>query len=270
MAMTIRAFSNGKSLKNPTPSNNAPAHANWQMPAELGLSIPRPVRFTAAGRLLMGVLLALASGAVVSVPALLALNSRNLLIDQQLDREGVQVEAQVIELKSSGEEGRRLAFYRYDVGGRVYRGKTNLRQRDARKLQGTVPIRYFASDPSRSWVAGYEPREVPLVLIAIHPSALLTGALLLWLHLRGQRSILEEGRAVEARVISTQSVHRSHQRQNRIEYEFQLLSGATRRVKVFQHDRKLAPGSTATLLYDRENPKRVAIYPMSTVAVDRT
>jgi hypothetical protein len=203
------------------------------MPSELGLSIPRPVRFTAAGKFVIGMLLALIGGAVFSVAALLAMNSRNLAIEQQLDREGVQVEAQVIELKRAGEEGQRVARYRYYAGNRLYYGKATLPQRYARELHGAVSVRYLASDPSRSWVAGHEPHEAPVVLLAILPLILLPGALLLWLHLRGRRSILAEGRAVEARIISTQMADRSHQHQTRIEYEFQLLSGATRRVKSF-------------------------------------
>src|SRR5690348_16729112 len=103
MAVTIRAISKDNSSESPPRiGNKTPAIGPWKMPAELGLSIPRSVRFTAVGRVLVGIVLALVGGAIFSVLALLAMNSRTLALEQQLDQEGVQVEAQVVELGPLG------------------------------------------------------------------------------------------------------------------------------------------------------------------------
>jgi hypothetical protein len=263
-------MSKGKSPKNPERPNNEPVvTVPWKMPAELGLSVPRSVRFTGSGKFLVGAILVLAGGAIFSVVAIPAMNSRHLALRQQLDREGVAAEARVLKIGNADENGERQVRYEYDAGGRLYHGTETLPQWRVRELDGTVAVRYLASDPRRSWVVGGEPSLAPVAVIVILPLSLLAGASALWLHLLRQRWILAEGRAVEARIISTQKVHRSDRKQTRVEYEFRTLSGATRRVKVFQHEGKPALGSTATLLYDRENPNRVAVYPLSTVVVDR-
>jgi hypothetical protein len=49
----------------------------------------------------------------------------------------------------------------------------------------------------------------------------------------------------------------------RVHYEWKLLTGAARSARVDQAKRPPAPGEFVPLLYDRENPKRHALYPMS-------
>src|SRR5687767_11354478 len=72
------------------------------------------------------------------------------------------------------------------------------------EIGSRIRILYPPSEPGRSWPEAYGPREQPVWVAAILPAAGVPGALLIVFLLRRQKRLLEEGRAVMARVISTE------------------------------------------------------------------
>ena len=88
--------------------------------------------------------------------------------------------------------------------------------------------------------------------------------------LRRQRRLLEEGRPAIARVTSSRQRHGTHGHTHQhVEYEFTTLSGA-RRTGRFDAQRNVpVPGSTILVLYDPDEPKRQAPYPIRLYRVER-
>jgi hypothetical protein len=108
-----------------------------------------------------------------------------------------------------------------------------------------------------------------MALALVVPPVLSLGAWVLWLLVRRQRRLVEEGRPAEARVISSKKQNAGHGNYFRLEYEFRTLSGSRRVVKK-DSTKNLAVGTSVTMLYDRDNPNRNAVYPLSMVRVKRS
>jgi hypothetical protein len=173
--------------------------------------------------------------------------------------------------RTRGENRRRYLVYRYEAGGQTYPGRVTLRNRDRRPGEpgATLEVRYLPSEPGRSWVPGYEPRGVPIVLVFVVPPVLSLSAWALWWMVRRQRRLVEEGRPAEARVIASKKLNAGHGDYFRLEYEFRTLSGSRRVVKK-DSTKNLPIGTSVTMIYDRDNPNRSAVYPLSMVRAKRS
>jgi len=189
-----------------------------------------------------------------------------------LDRQGVSVEAEVLSVRIRRDEQRqRFVVYRYEVDGLPHRGSQTLRPKDLRPLVAGSPVtvRYVPGEPGRSWLLGYEPRGVPLTVVILGPAVLLFVAWLLTLKLRRDLQLLSEGRATEARVVGSKKVRYEESTGYKVEYEFRVLSGASRRAKLQTSNKPPAPGTIVTLLYHPDDDRHVAIYPLLLVRVAR-
>lgn len=244
--------------------------AAWRMPRELDRYLPREVQWSPAGWVLSLLSFALLIAAVVTPALLWNFGERSAAQITRLQSEGIRADAVVVETGwARGEQPRRRFIrYRYEVGGRSYSRQQRLRPRESRSIGDLMPIRYLPEAPETAWVVGYEPRIVPEWLGLLMGAVLLFPILPLRYVLRRQSRLLSEGRATEARVIQSKKVLDGESSYQRVEYEFRALSGATRRVIVHASLRAVvAPGSSATLLYDPDDPNRFAIYPLSLVRV---
>lgn len=129
-------------------------------------------------------------------------------------------------------------------------------------------MRYLPDDPGKSWVVGYEPVGPPVVAMVMAPlTCAAMGLLILWM-LRRQLYLLAEGRAAHARVVEVKRVRHQEHKGYKVAYEFTALSGGLRRVRLDAR-RRPEENATVTLVYDRENPRRAAVYPFPLVRVVR-
>jgi hypothetical protein len=80
--------------------------------------------------------------------------------------------------------------------------------------------------------------------------------------------LLAEGRATMARVTEVRKRNSGEHRDWRVFYEWTLLSGALRSAHADLPKRALAVGMFVPLLYDRDDPARHSIFPMSLVRVN--
>jgi hypothetical protein len=225
------------------------------------------VRLSDAGWVLAVCMVAMVGGAIVAAGLLLGAYQRGAERVARIEQQGIPAEATVVEAGPlKGSPKRRTIVYRYTAAGQTWEGRVRLRRRDSQRVAmgSVVPIRYLSSEPARSWMLGYEPRGSLLWVAVLLPSALVLGTVPLAMLLRRQWNLLEEGRVIEARVVASRKVDSGEGSHFEVEYEFRILSGALRRVKLAA-SKKPVEGTPATLIYDRDNPNRVARYPLSLV-----
>jgi hypothetical protein len=87
---------------------------------------------------------------------------------------------------------------------------------------------------------------------------------LLPLTVRRQRHLLADGRPAPAVVTRYSRLQTEHGAQNIVYYEFALLGGGTCKGRA-STNRRLPVGSAICVLYDPDNPRRSAPYPMCLV-----
>jgi hypothetical protein len=237
------------------------------LPVELMRSPPRPVRLSGVGVFVAFLAVALLAAAVFGAAWLPGVAARQAERRAQFERDAVAGQAEITAIgPRRGKQGERTVTYRFTAGGREYTGRARLQRRQWRDLApgARVPVRYLEGDPSISYPLGRGPRAFPLwaVPLAVLPLAFL--AALSGISIRNQRGLLMEGRPAAARVTAS----RRHGKQHRMQYEFRRLSGA-KITGTFDASKPLPPGATVTVVYDRENPRRVARYPLSLVRILR-
>ncbi len=243
-----------------------------RLPIELMRSAPRPVRLTAAGKVLAGLAVLLTVGAVLGGVLLFELAQRDRAQLERMRQQAVITEAEVIQtrLVTRGRKQSRLVVYQYRAGDRLYQGRFTTSRSAA---QGIDPgsrlwVAYLPEDPSRSWPAGREPAGVPVWAAVVVPLGLWWWVPLIVWTIHRQRRLLTEGRAVIGTV--TRSEPRpGHRGVRRVHYEFPLLSGA-RGAGSFEHRGRdpVPEGTPLAVLYDSDNPRRNARYPFSLVRVE--
>ena len=244
-----------------------------QVPFELQRSIPRPVELTQAG-----------VAAWIGVDVLVAITIATCLVlaiqagrdarrSEDREHESAQVRGVVERMgRTRGDSPKPIIVYGYTVAGVDHQGRSTLRRSEAARypVGASLEVRYLPSDPRVSWIAGHEPRGVPSWLPIIVALGMAPWSPLIAKALRRQRRLLEEGRPAIARVTSSRQRHGTHGHTHQhVEYEFTTLSGA-RRTGRFDAQRNVpVPGSTILVLYDPDEPKRQAPYPIRLYRVER-
>jgi hypothetical protein len=211
----------------------------------------------------------MAAGAVVLLAVFETSRKQAGELRTRIEQTGVRTDASIVEAgRTSGEDKRRYAVYRYEAAGKTWAGRVTLRKRDHRPAArgDRLPVRYLPDEPGSNWVAGYEPSGPPLVVALLVPPLSLSGALALAWILRRQWALLADGRATEALITGFKKNRSDKGTRYHVEYEFRMMSGAMRRVKI-ESTKQPVEGTKATLLYDRENPRRHGVYPLSLVKV---
>jgi hypothetical protein len=249
--------------------------AKQVVPAELRRSPPRLVSLTASGWAAIAAAVVLTVGSVALAAFLYFRLAGEQEAAARLIRDGRDTVAAVTSVRrASGEDAQANLTYRYVVDGQEYTGRARLRKRDPRRntvREGSrVDVRYLPARPSRSWIAGDQPRGAqPLIALALPAIAFPAAGFVIW-WVRRQHRLLADGRVAMARV--TQVVKRSGGSEAgwRVHYEWTLLSGV-RRTGYKDRSRQVPPaGVFIPLLYDRAQPARNALYPLSLVRTRRS
>ena len=236
---------------------------NGALPAELTGMVPRDVRFTASGIVVVALVCMLILGALTSAVLLSIQVAR-----ARQPRERVSTLAQTVAIQlRRGEHPRRTIRYQFDVNGRGFTGSMTLPERDRRNVLEGAPlaVEYVASDPAMNWIAGYEPRPVPAWLIPIISGALLAAAGAIAWGVRRDWVLLSEGRSVLGRVIAQKKVRRGEHTAHQVTCTFEDFSGAIRTMRYDVGKAPPAPGAPIAIVYHRDNPRWSHVYPLTFV-----
>jgi hypothetical protein len=253
-----------------------------EIPPDLIRSCPRETTWTGLGWLSLVFVSVLVLGGLAFTVYAAIDSTRNKALDRQMAGEGRLVTGHVIRsVQIRGDHPRRIVDFDYRVDGATLRGRTEmgLRGTPEYKPGSEVSVTYLSSNPSTAWIVGHEPDGVPLIAILVILIGLLASAISILWRLLWARNLLAEGRPALARVTDVRRVHwrgaswrplgrvsmpMKHSRRM-ASLEFQLLSGATHVARAEVSGSPPPVGSTVVVLYDREKPNRVGIYPFRTV-----
>jgi hypothetical protein len=242
---------------------------NDLLPVELRRSLPREVRLTKLGRTMAVFSALLVVGAIGVLWALAAQRGSAARKAASLEQRGIRVPAVVVETGwTPGDDRKPYAIYLYEAGDREQRGRVTLRRRDQKRVGDALEVRYLADDPGHSWMLGYEPSGPPVAAMVAAPLSLAFGGVMFGWSVQRQRQLLAEGRAAQARAVEVKKrwIRSEGQKPYRVWYEFETLSGAKQKVRLDAR-KKAQVGTAVTLIYDRENPRRCAVYPLPMVRV---
>jgi hypothetical protein len=232
-----------------------------KVPQELLRSTPRHVGLTASGRAVAVLAVCLLAAAIIASAVLLAASRR----DAVRERAALSTDGRIVALSSSrGENPRWIATYVYVIGGRGYQGTSPLgRQRRQKVSVGDgIVIRYLPSDPLTSWVSGYGSSPIPIVVAPLTFAGLALPGIAALMGVRRQTRLLSYGQTSVARVTASRKAGKGARR---VSYQYALLSGATRTSAIEIEKNPPAVGSEMILVYDPDNPRRRARYPLPLV-----
>jgi hypothetical protein len=242
----------------------------WTPPAELLGSVPREVRLSGGGiaaAVLAGLLIL--GGPTASI-LLERLSGRQTAEQNQLSDEGKDVEASVTRLwRSADKEHRPMVTYQFHAEGSTFRKSVTAPPRIWKSLREGEPlmVRYWPPNPTRShprdWVESPMPLWLSLLLGAIL-AAIGVGLVFI---LRRQLTLLSNGRPAPA--VVTRYSYAQHGKKN-IHYEFPLMGGSVENGKSGPRRTLPAIGATLCALYDRDNPRRNALYPLELARLANT
>jgi hypothetical protein len=242
------------------------------LPWELERSAPRDVRLTAGGRMLVVLAWLLAAGALLAGVALFAEALRQSDAALDLDRRGVVVPASVDRVwRDKGEGNPAYAAFHFDANGARIDGESRMQVAAWRELRAgsTVRVRYLPENPRRWVLDGTRRGRLPHWVAFLVSSTLAAFGLLCAAVVRGQRTLLRDGRPASATVTSVKKHHGQHGATHTVvAYEFPLFGGGTTTGKATL-SKPPAVGATMSIVYDSDQPKRNRPYPFSLVTVDR-
>jgi hypothetical protein len=238
------------------------------LPRPLQRSVPRDVALSGPGWAAAFSAVALLLAGIAGVPLLAQKLMEASARAMELQASGISTEAVVTEVRRSRDKNRQVTIhYRYLADGQEFANRVQLRRDDptGRTVQTGARVRvvYLSSEPRTSWLEGYGPREQPVWAAAILPAIGVPGAVLIVFLLRRQTRLLREGRAVMARVISTEKS--KHHDSWSVTYSWRLLSGAVRKGHVSRTTELAGTGSFVPVIYDPDQPERHSLYPPSLV-----
>jgi hypothetical protein len=247
----------------------SPGHS---LPPELERSAPRDVGLTAGGRALFALAWLLAAAALGAGVALHLEAQRQADTSSDFDRRSVTANAAVDRLwRKTGDGKPAYAAFHFEVNGIRIDGESRMQLSAWRELRNGSPIavRYLPGNPRQFVVAGQRRSRMPFAVPYVVAVALAGLALLCGVPVRHQRRLLSEGRAARAVVTAVRKHKGSHGTTHReIVYDFRVLAGtiATGKAAV---GKSAEVGTTISVVYDPEQPKRNRPYPFSLVTLDR-
>jgi hypothetical protein len=237
---------------------------NWVPPDGLDRARPRDMRATAAGVALVALSGVLFAAALAVAVGLEVLAGRQREVQRLLRDEGSNAHSEVVRLwRSRSKEREPWASYRFAVDGREIEGAVRLPLTVWGRLAvgSTLEVRYVSSKPEVNQPAEFPRRPMAPVVPYVAGVALAALGTLPLVALRGQRRLLSEGRAAHAIVTR----HSKDQHGTVAHYEFATLGGRIASGKSGPTRKPLAVGDTLCVLYDPENPRANAAYPLPLV-----
>lgn len=239
----------------------------WKAPVELASSTPREVELSGGGKVVAGLAVACLLAAAASAIGLSRVASRQASNSQAIEA-GAETQATITRHWRSGDkESTRRIAYAFDYQGRRYEGRVKTPRAIWGRLSvgSSIRVRFAPDRPELNhpveWKTGNMPWWIPGAIAA---GLVAVAALIVWL-LRRQLALLADGRPAVAMVTE----HKRGQHGHAAVYEFLLLGGGVGKGRAGEARKPPAIGSTLTVIYDRENPRRNAIYPMCMVRVVR-
>ncbi len=242
---------------------------NWRPPAELNTSTPREVKLSGGGIAVAVLAVALFAGAIASVFFLSRVATRQAEESRELRASGIVVKGTVTRhYRSGGKDAERRIAYEFQYDGGIYRSTVKTPKNIWSKLEVGSPIdirvtpgrpeRNHPEDWSRNDMPAWLPPGLAALLVAV-------GMFLIW-YLRRQIRLLSEGRAAPGMVVGHKKIQHGQQM---LQYEFPLIEGGVGKGSGGQSRRPPPVGSSVIVVYDRDNPKRNALYPMDIVRIVR-
>jgi hypothetical protein len=241
---------------------------NWTPPDGLGYSSLRPVSLTGGGISLLIVAVLMLLGAVAAAIGLGTTAKRQAKDHRLLQEQGVNMEARITRLWRSGDKNQQhLVSYRFTVQERAYEARNKVPTRIWQTLSvgSSLLVRYLPSDPKVNHPTGWDDTPMPNWLPYLLSGALVAIAFGVTIPLRIQMRLLTEGRPAPGIVTG----HRRTRDGTILRYEFVLLNGATAKGRG-QSRRPPAIGAPVCVLYDPENPRRNAPYPLTLVKLTKS
>jgi hypothetical protein len=246
---------------------------NWTPPDGLDHTRPRSTALTGAGKAVTVVALALLAGAVVAAVALGVKARQDARYVRLLREDGVAADGRVTRVwRERGESRQPWISYRFESGGTVYgrNAKVPLRLWSALQPGARIPVRYVPAKPDLSYPLDLAMEPMPFWVPIVVPLGLAAGCPLMFLSVRRQRRLLEEGRPAPGIVVTHgKPIRSSHGGKRGVpwHYEFHLLSGAIVRGKAGPYNNPPAVGSPITVLYDPDCPRKNVPYPIPSALV---
>lgn len=240
----------------------------WKPPAGLDRSWPRPAVLTGRGILLYVLsALILAGGFVGAV-----LVARGIRLQQaeahRMIAEGRETEGAVTRLWRTGEKSdeHRVA-YRFSADGRDLTGRATIGSRYWNSLRAGSPIavRYLPSAPAHNYPSASPPRPTPIWVPFVIGGILIGCSVAMPFQVRRQRHLLEDGRPAPAEVTRLRKMRTQHGVQNIVYYQFALPGGGVCKGRANCYPHAMPAGSVICVLYDPDNPRRSAPYPLCAV-----
>ena len=241
---------------------------NWTPPDGLGYSSLRPVSLTGGGIALLVVAAMMSMGAVAAGIGLGTTAKRQAKDHRLLQEQGVNTEAQITRVWRSGDKNQQhLVSYRFTVQEREYVARKGVPPRiwQTLKAGSSLPVRFLPSDPKVNHPSEWSDTPMPSWLPYLLSGALVATAFGCTIPLRIQMRLLTEGRPAPGTVTG----HRRTKDGTILRYEFVLLNGATAKGRG-QSRRPPAIGAPICVLYDPENPRRNAPYPLTLVKLTKS
>lgn len=241
-------------------------------PAGLEWSRPRAVRLSAAGRGMAIAAIAMAlAGPGVGFAIHHEAQQQAARRQQIIDHPSIATGSVTKLTKESKDSNSGTVHYVFEADGAQQLGKMRIRRSWWRELSVGDPItvRYAAGAPSINAPDGTLPRVLPFWLPYLIGGMLVGLAALFAAILRADLTLLAEGRIAEATVLDVKVSRSQHGTHRSIRYDFPLLSGARMTGKAGASRTPPAIGSTLTVIYDPERPKRNKPYPFSLVTTVR-
>jgi len=238
----------------------------WIPPDSLGYSSLRPVRLTTTGKALLVLAGALIIGAVVLGIFLGRKVQREAAEKALLGDQGIAADAVITRVwRGGGKEDEHLVTYRFAYDGTIYSRTVPTPVSIWRTLApgADLPVRFVPSRPTISHPVAWPSTGLPFWFPYLLAAMVAVPAFLLPIPVRREARLLAEGRPAPGRVTGFKKTDKSI----RVQYEFRLLNGALVKGKV-SRSKPPIEGATICVLYDPENPRRNAVYPLSLVRLE--
>jgi hypothetical protein len=249
----------------------------WRLPPELEQPFPRPVRLSGIGITYCVIAAAcIAAGAGIASHVIhdeLRRDAENASLARGLAAEGQETDATVTRLFTGMGH---VVNYEYTVDGHSYSKGAFITGEHWQSLQvgSPLPIRYLPSDPKESYPESDSPNSqthwsVVLPLAGMALFFMFSFASVQLSAVLPKRRLLARGHPARGVVTRCKEGNRGRSSGYFLYYEFPLPDGGQDQGKKFS-GQPLAEGSTVTVLYDPDRPRRNTLYPMETVRLAAT